>query len=271
MTEGKSGHHEGTRPGNVERAAQETSWGKWKSIYDQRKGIFEHKQLIPTPGMDTHHPTFTEIGMGGYVVDAILHEGLSDSVALSKFLTEKLRQHTLTDVASGKHGIENAMRLNGYTSDTFNHMIKEACDIGIEKIQLVDPFVDIEALKQKHLHDASISKDKKDEMNKRIQPIRSDALQFLSAAQTESQNITISSLDRLVIPNLAYHARVAQEVFRVVPEDGIFICTLSDEIEAEARKLFPYALELPMQMVVFSKAPLPSHEELGMEKPRGKF
>lgn len=264
MTERTSGRHDGASHAEKERAVLETAWGKWKSIYDRRKGMFEHKQLIPTPGMDTHHPTFTETGMGGYVVDAVLQKGLSSSAELSRFLMEKFQQYTLTDVASGKHGIENAMRLTGHTSDTFHHLDKEAHDIGVKKIRLVDPFVDIEALKQQYLHDDSFPEDEQKDIEERIEPVRSDALQFLSTAQTESQNITISSLDRHVIPNLAYHARIAQEVFRVVPEDGIFICTLSEEIEAEARKLFPHALELPMQMIVFSKSPLPSQTDLGI-------
>lgn len=244
--------------------AKSSGWEKWKSIYDQRKALVGANHIPPITGMNTQDSSFTETGMSEYVIDTILQQGISDSKELSQFLIQKLAGSVLTDVACGTHGIEGALRLTGHTLNTFQHEVATSKDIGTKQINLVDAFVRVEDLKRKYLTDPSFSLEEKQDIEKRIQSIQRDALEYLIDAPTESQNIFISSVDKYVIKNDAYHKRVAQEVFRVVPENGIFFCTISDEIEREAKQLFPYSLELPMNMFIFSKSPLPTRKDLNI-------
>jgi hypothetical protein len=63
------------------------------------------------------------------------------------------------------------------------------------------------------------------------------------------------NIDACIIANEDYAKRVAQEIYRVTPEDGAYISIGSPYIEREAEKLFPFKEEIS-GVIIYSKSEL---------------
>lgn len=79
-----------------------------------------------------------------------------------------------------------------------------------------------------------------------------DGLSFLNLQKQEAGNVLTVNINYSLIPDDEYLKRIAQEIYRAVPRDGIFLSTGSNEIENEAKLLFPYHIKLN-DITIFTK------------------
>lgn len=198
------------------------------------------------------------------LISAILQTMRWEATRAEYYFKKVLHNKVLLDIGCGEGGAFNALRLKGYyrgyeDSDT---------DLGITDIVLLDPYITEEYLTEK-LDDCmcnicEISKeDERIKIRKQIKFAQEDGLSFLLKQEPGSANVITSHLQYVVIPNEEYLRRMAQEIFRVVPEDGVFISANSDEIEEEAKELFTYERYfVPLILRVFSNTPIPSDDDM---------
>lgn len=71
----------------------------------------------------------------------------------------------------------------------------------------------------------------------------------------------MNSLDSSVVPVPDYLRRLAQEMFRITPEDGVAIVSATDYIGDELQSLFPYRIKWG-EVMIFYKLPFPKAQEL---------
>jgi len=70
--------------------------------------------------------------------------------------------------------------------------------------------------------------------------IKKDGLSYLLEQADKSQNVLCSNLEYEIIDNKQYAKALVEEIFRVLPDDGVFICIHSNALDGIASKLFPY-------------------------------
>lgn len=160
-----------------------------------------------------------------------------------KSLLKKLRNYSLVDIGCGDQGAFQEGQLLGVA--------------GIKKIIAIDPFLsedDYYFSRQEIPENRGevIEKFKKD---KCLEFIQDDGLSYLKSKEDNSANALTSSIDNHLIRDDNYLKRLAQEIFRTVPEDGVFVSLNSFEIEQEAGKLFPYIKHFLGDTTFFSKTP----------------
>lgn len=147
-------------------------------------------------------------------------------------ISDLTRDKTIVDIGSGADGPFIAQ----------NYLLpqrsKKRYGLDAGRCILVDPFAQIEQ-----------------PTDERIIFEKIDALSFLLRTPNASVNIFMCNIDRTLISTGGLLERIAQEIFRVVPDDGIFISVNCSEIEKECESLFPYAKKFGMG-VVFSKKEL---------------
>ncbi|MFC1749386.1 hypothetical protein ACFL2V_11335 [Pseudomonadota bacterium] len=155
----------------------------------------------------------------GYVFEAI------DSN--QRFLKDKPGTGKIFDIGCGS---------NGAVSD------RQICrfDIGIDQVTLVDPFVQEETMKGL-------------KQNDQMDFVQNDGLSFLLKQASGSGNVMTASIDGQLISSGEYLQRMAQEIYRVVPENGYYISLLSPQLEEEARELFPEMKKIGLAVKIFYK------------------
>lgn len=157
---------------------------------------------------------------------------------LSLALGDRLEKYPLVDIGGGEYGFSYVVDVQEESDGDFR----------------VHEYIDVEPFSK------CKSKTLPEDIDTKLQQDKRDGLSYLLAQAEEFGNVICSSINYSLIPNDDYLKRVAQEVYRVVPEDGLFITTDSDEIREEAERLFPYSILINYQTAIFSKKPLPSDD-----------
>ncbi|MFZ5954898.1 MAG: hypothetical protein ACOYT4_00575 [Nanoarchaeota archaeon] len=85
-----------------------------------------------------------------------------------------------------------------------------------------------------------------------------DGLGYLVKQSDNSANIITFGLDTFIIQNKSYAEKLVGEIFRVVPEDGIYLSSGSTFLEIYADKLFPIKNELGYNLQTYMKKPTKS-------------
>jgi len=132
-------------------------------------------------------------------------------------LHQKLIQ--IKNIGSGKYGVFNA--------NIFLGRGKNGVDMGVSEIVLVD------------LYSKPDDSEINDAKNKQIKFEKNDVLSFLISQNFNAGCYFMSHIEYFLIPCAEYHQRIAQEIYRTMPEDGIFISNGCYDIEKEAEELFP--------------------------------
>lgn len=255
----------------TEREYQNEQWKKWEAKYAERR---KHSETVDDGkdsalrGDDKEWHTQSEIGSSDYLVQEMLEA--------SDYFRYMLAGRPLADVGSGDRGFENALAITGHKLESETRTIREGTefDFGIAKVVLVDPSgesnVEDAWVTEDYLHRQDVTDEERADVKNRIEFKRQGGESYLLEQPAGSTNIMCGSLDESIIP-IQDAQRIAQEIFRVVPEDGFFISVLSEDIEAEARKLFPYSLETTYHTYLFSKSPLPTLDGLDRLKKEQRY
>ncbi len=213
----------------------------WKKKYEERKAEIKtpDEKLIKRIGGKKGN-AYQDSGMKWMWRNLIENE---DS------LRNYLKNKTLFDVGCGKVGNRTAAYLTGKKRfwDPNLREFKDGhqFDLKIKNIISVDPFVDLNAKTKSEIDKGRIKE-------KASQFIKNDGLSFLISQEAGSGNNLTININYALIPDEEYLKRLAQEIFRVTPNDGIFISGGSDLIEREAKTLFPFYRSLGT-LVVFAK------------------
>lgn len=140
---------------------------------------------------------------------------IKDNIEMIKNYT---KGKTFFDIGCGKDGVFNA--------NIFLGRGKNGIDLGVSDVVLVDLY----------------SKPNEDEIanikSKQIKFEKNDALSFLISQNFNAGCYFMSHIEYSLIPCAEYHQRIAQEIYRTMPEDGIFISNGCYDIEKEAEELF---------------------------------
>ncbi len=88
--------------------------------------------------------------------------------------------------------------------------------------------------------------------------IKRDGLSYLLDQPDGSENILCSNLEYEIIDNRDYARALVEEILRVVPEDGLFICINSSALCPIAKSIFPYSYEIKddANTYLFTKKPI---------------
>lgn len=202
---------------------------------------WERRNLIETSDNEIIRSVMSEGGKGHDFQDKTMSTITNDVLNKKSFYSKYFKDKTLIDIGCGKEGNFHASWLIGFK-------------VGIKDVVLVDPYIDIDLKERPEIAD-KVSFEKK------------DGLSFLLERKTSSGNVITSSIDFALIQNDEYHKRLAQEIYRVTPENGFFISANSPEIEAEARQLFAYVKGDKMGIMIFFKK---KKEEIEADKNRMK-
>lgn len=88
--------------------------------------------------------------------------------------------------------------------------------------------------------------------------VKNDGLSALLKEPDSSANVLVSTFDFFLLDDIDYHKRLAQEAFRVIPDDGLLVLNNAPGMCEEARKLFKYELKSnAIFMSCFSNTPFP--------------
>jgi len=74
--------------------------------------------------------------------------------------------------------------------------------------------------------------------------IQQDGLSYMLERPSESGNVLCSNMEREIINNPKYAQALVEEIFRVIPEDGLFVCIHSDALYPIAQKIFPHSYKI---------------------------
>lgn len=74
--------------------------------------------------------------------------------------------------------------------------------------------------------------------------IQQDGLSYMLGRPSGSGNVLCSNMEREIINNPKYAKALVEEIFRVIPENGLFICIHSDALYPIAKEIFPYSYEV---------------------------
>jgi hypothetical protein len=152
----------------------------------------------------------------------------------AKFLRRYIKNQNLYDIGGGRHGLSTALDI-----------IRS--DAGIKHVTLVEPFVEESEV---------FGHEDKEKFKDKFDFIAKDGLSFLTDKNIDPANVLVCSIDNDVVGSYEYLQRLSEEIYRVVPEDGIFVCVNSDEIQREVAKLFPFKQKVENLVWVFSKRDL---------------
>lgn len=164
-----------------------------------------------------------------------------------KDVLEKMRTADLVNIGCGTEGMHHGWQL----LDNIN------LDKLENKVISIDPFI-----KEDEFYEASVeglgedeAKEMKNEIKENTQDFRQvDGLGFLLDQADGTLNSLTASINSSLIPSDDYLKRLAQEIFRVTPENGVYVSLDSLDLEKEAEQLFPYKKE-DANILYFSKTP----------------
>jgi hypothetical protein len=252
---------------------------KWRQLYDERRKAvhISDEELIKfalEKGRDTGDKAAHEFIVHSILTQGSLLKGV-DSPARRRllFIREHLKDHDLVDVGSGQDGpyIAGSIlnRVDGPEYDpTYKEWLLKSnpgksiqeienkllemrdghMNLNVNRCVLVDPF----AFEDMKLCKDSLRLEQKED---RLILVKNDGLSYLLQSPSGSANVLMVNVDYALINNPEYHQRLAQEIFRVVPDNGLFL-TYNTSATEEAKKLFPYYLVFGAG-TIFSKSPIP--------------
>jgi|GEM_PF-6603822 len=163
-------------------------------------------------------------------------------------IKERVGKYSLVNLGCGENGFHDA----SLSIDAMHS----------PKVELVEPYKEFLDLMRK----ANVKKTLSHLKNNTIEFYKIDGLTFLKQKEGGSSNILVSSIDFALINDQDYLKRIAQEAYRVAPEDGFLICMNSPEIEREAKTLFPFSSEIGGAWFFSKTAFLPEDLSQGIEK-----
>lgn len=152
----------------------------------------------------------------------------------AKLLRKVVKNPNLYDIGGGRHGMLADLDIIG-------------CDVGIKHATLVEPNAQEDDIYERE--------GEKERYKNKFDFVRKDGLSFLLNKNTAPANIMVCSLDVDVVGSYGYIERLAQEIYKKVPEDGIFVCVNSPEIEKLADRLFAFRQQTGSALI-FSKREL---------------
>ena len=123
-------------------------------------------------------------------------------------------------------------------------IISKGLGLGISKFVMVDPF-------HRDKEYETLRKEKEFNPDLKLELSSLDGLTFLNNQDDGSGNMMTNNMDYTIISSEKYLKRLAEEAFRVVPEEGIYISCNSDT-EDYASRLFPQVKEFGI-VKVFEK------------------
>ena len=192
---------------------------------------------------------------------------------IALYLETRLRGKPLYDVGGGKSGvghflgmraIDPPLRIEGLSTTKIMPDVTDI-DFGVSEYTLIDPFLDghetIETSLAVHKVRTreDITEKKREEVIKSIQVTNEDGLTALSKLPDGAGNVVMSSIDYDLIGNNDYLKRLAQEAFRVVPIDGIFLVNNCPDVQSTAGMLFPYSEVFgTADSIAYAKEPIPA-------------
>lgn len=209
---------------------------------DQNKFVEQPKQLTPDQIYEIRKAAIKTPDSVLIARNVKESQGFQDSVVgqaqlviekKKDFLRARIGNPNLYDIGGGKGGLSVALGIIG-------------SDAGINHVTLVDPYA-----KEGDVFRSGNKEKYKDQ----FKLVSQDGLSFLLDQNTSPANVMTCSVDADVIGNYEYIERLAQEIYRIVPENGVFISLNSKEIEDEATRLFPFVQEFS-GVRVFSKREL---------------
>jgi len=245
----------------------------WKKKYEDAKAE------IKTPD----EVLINQVKKEGYAFQDTAQEMVIASLIESeKKLKKYLKDKPLFDIGCGEFGWCNASAIGGISPQSSRDFGFEdyTLNLGVHEIVLVDPYANFNNVPSsvKKTSDWKIAREEEkistEKINLKLKEAgwpkerwvsfppthdiqryfqKTDGLSFLNEQEDESGNNLTANIDYLLIPHDNYLKRIAQEIFRVTPENGIFMSMNSPEIENEARKLFPIHKEIGYGMEVFMK------------------
>ncbi|MEM4625576.1 MAG: hypothetical protein QXJ28_02320 [Candidatus Pacearchaeota archaeon] len=115
---------------------------------------------------------------------------------------------------------------------------------------MVDPFMNVSVV-EKIINSNILIKDE----FSRIAIKKQDGLSFLVDQEDNSGNVMTNAIDYKIISNDKYLYNLAQHIYRVVPDDGIYISRFSYELELYARDIFSFTNKYGFTKI-FSKCKL---------------
>lgn len=146
---------------------------------------------------------------------------------------ERFKSKTMIIVGCGQDGPGNAINI-----------LKNLPALEIKNIILIDPF-----LTEEYIAKATkawcgtegcdeCDGEGKQKVADKIKFFREDGLSFLLSQPDESGNVMTGSINSILIKENDYLKRLGQEIFRVVPRDGVYLSVDSDTVEEEAGEMF---------------------------------
>lgn len=172
-----------------------------------------------------------------------------------EYFSEKLKDKPLFDLGSQENFYSKVYTGNRHFKPHLLMSDYPNIPNGASEVILVDPFVkevdEYLGEKDKKLNEGEevivdsyrifSEKPDKDGMHSfkdiDTKQVKLDALSFLNKQKNNSGNVLTSNLDFNIISSDEYHKRLAEEIYRVVPKNGIYICQMSDA-EKYAGELF---------------------------------
>lgn len=247
----------------IEQEYQNEQWKKWEAKYQERRlhseTVDDGKDSVVRERGDKSWGMQSQIGSSRHIVGQMLRA--------HDFFSKMLAARPLTDIGAGVAGFNNALAMIGNYTEGGRTAFEEGKypDLGSTKIILVDPYMQSD-LEQgsydsaEYLRDEEIPEQERVEAKRRIEFKREGGQSYLLKQAPGSTNVMCGAVDEFIVP-VQEAQRIAQEIFRVLPEDGFFITYTSEHITEEAQKLFPYHLS-DSHIHIFSKSSLPSLQEL---------
>ena len=196
--------------------------------------------------------------------------------AVASYLESRLKGNPLFDIGGGGSGVGHYLGMRSIDpplrSDTSYGppgVRVTDIDFGVSEYTLIDPYIDETVIsKTLELRQVKTRSDIKDDTREQIinsiRLSKQDGLTALKALPDNAGNVVMSSIDSALIMNSDYLRRLAQEAFRVVPTDGVFLANNCPEIEHEASLLFPHKDTFGSNSIMFSKEPIPPKLPLGI-------
>lgn len=100
--------------------------------------------------------------------------------------------------------------------------------------------------------------EKNSENGLETEAVNDDGLTYLSNLLEINSNIFCSNIEHEIIKNTQYAESLVKQIFRIVPNEGIFICLQSNALEGFAKRIFPFSYKIKEtpSIYLFSKTPI---------------
>lgn len=253
---------------NLDTKAKDSGENESSETKDWKKAYEERRNLIAQTDEETIRIGLSKSEEFGDSTNQYVLMALDDEDN-KEYFHQALRGKPLINIGSGG-GFYSAFKMAGCTIDDQDE--PQVPDYGISDQVLVDPYYEEDEMKKRLERERAqfISEKDRARVKDKIHFVKNDGLSFLLDQTDESGNVITSSIDHFLIRYEPYLRRMAQEICRVTPTDGVFICVNSPDIEAESKKLFPYWVRTDVA-TLFSKSPFTGMLEFTRTQFKGLF